>query len=740
MGEAAENFDSDSPEQSQKLLRDKLRTIIGRLGQEADDRVAKRKTIEERWLDDLRQYHGVYTTKMLEKFEAQQKSRVFINQTRPKTNAMEARLSDMLFPTDDRNWGIQPTPVPELTVESQERARAAAEASLAAAENEEDQQLQAAADEAELASREVQQVLEQARKRARAMTEEIDDHLRESKYGSQCRRVIRDACKIGTGVIKGPISGGRSRQVWELVDAPVEHDGDPRNKPAPRKEFQLRAKEDPRPVFWRTDPWHFFPDMDASETDDSEGFFERHLMNRKALRRLARQPGFDSEAIRRTLLHKSPATVPSFLSELRSITASNTEMVKDSYIVWEYHGPLAQEDLKTLAEALGDVDLLGDLEEADVDPLTETEVVVWFCEEEAFKFGIHHLDSEEPIYSVFNLEKDESSLFGFGVPYLMRDSQKALAAGWRMMLDNAGLSSGPQIVIDEEVIEPVDGVYQLAPRKIWRRNIGIQRDRKPFETFNIESHQADLENIIRMAMEFIDVETAMPMIAQGEQGASVTKTFQGMAILMNSVNVVFRRIVKNFDDDLTTPNIRRMYHWLMQFSDKEAIKGDYQVDARGTSVLLVKEMQSQNLMLFLTNFVEHPSLGKFIKEQGLPALRRLVQTLMLPADEIIKSDTEIRDDEAKAARQPPPPDPEMEKIAAQLNLEKMRGKNATDLEYLRRETALIELAQSSNMKLEELRQKLADSREERASKERILAAEVAVQQQQPNKPGGGGYV
>ncbi len=43
------------------------------------------------------------------------KSRLYVNMTRPKTHAWEAKLSDMLFPTDGTpNWGIRPTPVPEL--------------------------------------------------------------------------------------------------------------------------------------------------------------------------------------------------------------------------------------------------------------------------------------------------------------------------------------------------------------------------------------------------------------------------------------------------------------------------------------------------------------------------------------------------------------------------------------------------------------------------------------------------
>jgi hypothetical protein len=148
-------------------------------------------------------------------------------------------------------------------------------------------------------------------------------------------------------------------------------------------------------------------------------------------------------------------------------------------------------------------------------------------------------------------------------------------------------------------------------------------------------------------------------------------------------------------------------------------------------------MQSANLFAFLMNFGAHPTLAKYIKQEGLPALRRLVQVMMIPADEVVKTDDEVADDEAEEASKPPMPNPEMEKIAAQLNLEQLRGENAMNLEGMRRETALIQLAQTSNMGLEKLRAMLEDKREDRASKERVMAAEAAVSAK--HGPSGGGY-
>jgi hypothetical protein len=73
-----------------------------------------------------RQYHGRFdaATEAALKLTPE-KSRAIINMTRPKTKAWAARLSDLLFPADDKNWGVSPTPVPELTDKAKEAAAAA---------------------------------------------------------------------------------------------------------------------------------------------------------------------------------------------------------------------------------------------------------------------------------------------------------------------------------------------------------------------------------------------------------------------------------------------------------------------------------------------------------------------------------------------------------------------------------------------------------------------------------------
>ncbi|GAB5434788.1 MAG: hypothetical protein EpisKO_41580 [Epibacterium sp.] len=748
-------------------MQDRLEAFVSGLEREADDRVNKRNAIEQRMMEDLQQYHGKYSEKELEAFRKNKGSQVFLNLTRPKTNAMMARLWDLLFPTDDRNWGIQPTPVPEMNDEAEtslsladdaketlEHKRAQLEqieASIPSAPDDAtreqlEQQAQVLAGEmeeaeeiasaAQKAADDLHATLEEAKKRALLMQEEIDDQLKSSRYQAECRDMITDACKLGIGILKGPVLGEKTRQKWEAVQT-TGTDGNTRTM-----HVLSNVKDDATPSVYRVDPWSFFPDPDAARVEDCEGIYERHIMNKSQLRRFARHPDVDAEAVR-AILRAGPGQggAPSYLSDLSALTGQKSEAPKDVFTVWEYTGPVESDDLMELALHHNDEDMLDILdEEGEIDPLKEINARIWFCQGRVLRYALHHMDSGEPIYSVFNLEEDEHGLFGFGLPYLMRDNQAILNSALRMLMDNAGLSVSPQVVINKKMVRPENGDWGLEPRKVWIRedNFEVDPNARPFEVFNIQSNQQDLAAIMDMARQGMDETASLPQIAQGEQGAGVTKTAQGMALLMNSANVVFRRTVKNFDDNVTVPTIRRFYHFNMQFSSKEAIKGDYETDARGSSVLLVREMMAQNLIMIAQMFGDHPVYGEWLKHDEL--LTHIFRAHMIPASDIAKSKREYEADEERKSKAPNPEAQAMqaeqqlkqeeiavrrEEIEAKREIANMDNDTKRYVADRNFDVVMERLAESMNITREQLDAKVQIENNREGAKERRLAVEVA---------------
>lgn len=751
-------------------IQDRAEPVVRRLSELAKQQAALRKPVEKRWLQDLRQYWGQYDPDVQGALDNDnERSRLFINITRTKTNAWSARLGDMLFPNDEKNWGIDPTPVPEMTREAREATAMAEEMEAKAEEGvdehnamvdagqvPEGQSTQAIATAQESAGKAklirqaadaFQRKIEEARKRCSAMERQIDDALTESRFPATCRDAIDDMCRIGIGVVKGPVVASRPMSRW-IVD---DETGD----------AKLEEGDSTNPTYRRVNYWHFFPDMSAADISEAEFTFERHLPNRKALRKMARDMGFIPETVRRLLDPKrselgqaSTDDDLNYLQELRSIEIQSGEAdttlgpLTDRYVVWEYRGTLECEDIAKMLRLAGRSEE-ADRFEKDADPLKDHLATVFFCEGMLLKIEEDYLlDSGESLYSVAPFEKTEASILGsVGVPRLMRDEQAMINSAVRMVMDNGALAAAPQVVIDQQAIEPVDGTWKLTSRKLWRRiksSVGTNPENKPFETFDIPLNQAQLAQIVEMAMRFIDEAVAMPIIAQGEQGAHVTQTAQGMTMLFNSANVVFRRVVKNYDDDMIGL-IRRSYDFFMQFSNRPEIKGDMKVEARGTSVLLVREVQSQVLMQIIREWSTHPILG--VGFRAYHAMRMVLQAMSINPDDLLVSEEDFLAKLKQMAEGSGEETPDAIRAKASvetatIDAESRREQGQVTLQVadIHRQTEFAKLAQNREISLTQIEAmfrtkevdahvKLGTKRMETDSKERSLAAEIAIERE-----------
>lgn len=735
-----------SPEaQFDSAMQEKLAMLVDRLSKLATDQVQRKTEIEKRWLNNLRAFHGRYDEETEKGLGGTaQKSSAFVKITRKKCNSWEARLSALLFPTDEENWDIRPTPVPTLT-EQAKQAVIQAQQQLQQANQQEQAQPGSGQETAQQAQGQLDQAsaltstIDEASRRAKAMMGEMSDQLIECDYAASCRMVIRDAVRLGTGILKGPLAGDHSRGQWVTDDT---------------GNYTYKRDTDPAPIYKWVDPWSYFPDMSALRPEDREFEFERHLWSVKDLRRLVRERGFSKSAVReliegRQLGQILTDTSINYLASLRAITGT-TDVIKDRFVGWEYHGPLSCEDISLLLRALGREEEAVSYEE-NHDPLLELRVICYFCEKKILKLApTYPLDSNESLYSLFTFEESEASLFGYGIPEIMSDSQKSMNGAWRMALDNAALSVGPQVFVDRDAIEPANGSWTLTPRKVWykRKGAGIAQG-TVIETKAIENNVEEIMNLVEVSRRFIDDETALPVQAEGEFTDNPNITATATNYLSMGGNITFRRVVKNFDDGITVPSIRRLYDWNMQHNDRDDIKGDMKVDARGSGALLQRELQSQMLLNVAQNWASHPVLGLAIKPYSaiVEALRSAMiqpETLMVSQEQF----DQAQQAQAQAQQKDPNEDPVV--IAAKTRLEGVKIDAASRLQEadVQRDTEILKLAQKFNISIEELKTKLALKEMDHQHKEKMFTAEAAVEEELANqarqfdkKPNGsGGYI
>jgi hypothetical protein len=120
-------------------------------------------------------------------------------------------------------------------------------------------------------------------------------------------------------------------------------------------------------------------------------------------------------------------------------------------------------------------------------------------------------------------------------------------------------------------------------------------------------------------------------------------------MLMNSASTPLRRKVKSHDNNITVPNLRRLYRWNMEYLDDEEIKGDYDVVPLGSSSLLVREQQVTGLVQLIQLAQSSPVLAPLTKFPEL--YRKAVEAMQINAEAAVKSDEELKMEMEQQAQQ-----------------------------------------------------------------------------------------
>jgi len=716
------------PEMERERTQERLQAFGQSMSHQRDDWIRARYSygVDKRWLEDEDQYNAKdnvnkAASQMMTSVEQgypvttqnakPHRSTVYIGLTRQKTNAAEARISDILLPTDDRNWGIKPTPKPKIMAMSRDTQMAG--------DKETGQPLMSPDTGEPLAMRDIARAaMKIAREKSDAMQLEIEDQLVECDYNGELRKVIHNSARLGTGVIKGPIVTNRTRKAWQ-----------PYKDMEGNTIHQLDIVNEVTPASFSVDPRNIWPDPGCGDSiHNGKGIYEREQLTSRQVRDLAKQPGFMKDQLRK-VLEEGPKKSATF-QELKD--DDQRDIARDVYEMWSYWGEVDHDDLEAAGIKVG-----------EKDELRAVSACVVMINSTIVKAFLNPLEGGDLPYDFYVWERVSDSVWGYGIPYLMRAQQKVLNAAWRQMMDNAGVSSGPQIIVKAGAIQPADKQWQISARKIWFATDEVDDVRKAFTAVEFNSHQVELSGIIKMAMELADMETGVPVIMQGEKGAA-PDTVGGMQMLMNSANVVLRRLVKQFDDMVTRPHIRRYYDYNMMYNEDEEIKGDFSIDARGSSALLIRDIQNQAFLNLLAAGA-NPVYGVYLDTQKL--FEKALQAQHIDPKDVFKSEDELEKiKEQQKNPQEAPPDPAMAvaQLRGQIEMEKAKAQNAGDMAELQvrqgiaqqegqlrmaemqltREIEMLKMANTQNLTLEQIKAKLADTAMRERGKKELYAAEA----------------
>src|SRR6056297_1175045 len=235
-----------------------------------------------------------------------------------------------------------------------------------------------------------------------------------------------------------------------------------------------------------------------------------------------------SSRIKEVLLHEPDGA--QLESSLGYLTSTDSDVdFSNKYILKEYHGPIDKDVLFNL----------GEIDEFQRDDELEMFYgTVWTVMGTTIRVNLSMLDGDDSHpYHMAVWEHDDGSPFGHGMPYMMADQQRVVEATWQMLLDNAGLSAGPQIVLNKDAIRPANDNWEMESMKIWYMTEYGTNVQDAFQFVDVPNNQQSLMNVIESAMQFADIESQSPMIqAHTQPQANVPAMNMGMVLTEANVH------------------------------------------------------------------------------------------------------------------------------------------------------------------------------------------------------------
>ena len=132
--------------------------------------------------------------------------------------------------------------------------------------------------------------------------------------------------------------------------------------------------------------------------------------------------------------------------------------------------------------------------------------------------------------------------------------------------------------------------------------------------------------------------------------------------------MVLRQRVKLYDDDITTPHVGRYYDWEMMNNDDPRIQdADMQVDARGSTALLERDIQNQ-ATLNLASVTSNPRYQAFLDPKA--ELEVILKAFRIQPDQVMATDEQIKKNLDNAAKAQPQ-DPRIQSAQMTLEAKKM---------------------------------------------------------------------
>lgn len=555
-----------------------------------------------------------------------------IHATRSFTNLFAARVIDMVLPTNEIPFRIEPDEHPDpACVPTFEPPQPTADEQGNPVEPDEQTivtALEAANDAA-----------------AGKMQDTVKDQVFEGGLNRHGRRMVKDAMRIGVGLLRCPFMQYKRRNKVSFAE------GSP--------EPVVSVEKQTVPGMAYVNPHLFWYDMTPG-LEKSRKTFEVELYDRAELMELKKYPNVIIGAVDELLAEKQPC-VSGALGDTLSKRNRTMNLIEPLDGRWAVTRVYATIDPKKLQE-IGGIEWPHD----DAMPLIE----MLMCNGKCITWKLSELECGYRVpYLAFTPFPCDDTIYGWSVPYMGRAAQASIDGAWTATKMNAAVSAGPHLFLRKGEFTPKDGAWRQLGPKIWDYT-GTDGDiRSAMVSLMMQSNVEGNLELLEVAKENMSQDTMLAQILQGNVTEAAQGPAAGLVQLINLSTIIQRDIATSFDDGVAQPMAELYGQWNLLHNPDMGIKGDFNYKGITSTAHVAKDVQTQHLQVF-TGMAQSPMFQGYADTYALFSAN--VEVLDFPGKEnvVLPRDKALA---AQAQMQQAQPDPLAEAKMAEIELGKQKA-------------------------------------------------------------------
>lgn len=567
-----------------------------------------------RLLRSQRMFEGKYDPEKLTQIQAFGGSEVYSRLVAGKARGATSLLRDVYL-GPERPWTLDPQKDPPIPPEVRANIMRLIQTEVATlqASNQPPQQDQVHMRYVSLLHSAQQAARRRAESEASDAADRLDDILIEGQFYQALAEFLLDLPLFPYACLKGPVVRMVPRLTWAGNMPSIN------NQPS---------------MFWeRVNPFNLYWDPGASSIEEAT-IIERKRYTRSDLNDLIGLPGYNEIAVR--------ASLEDYANGLREwLDAPDPEQAinegredpnlnRAKYIEGiEYHGPMQG---RLLLDQGVDRRLIQDL---DRDYMVQSHVVG----RHTLKTVINPSPRQRHPYFLTSFEKIPGTVAGHCLPDILEDLQEVSNAAFRSLVNNLAISSGPQVVINDEMIAPTEHSDELYPWKRWHvMGDPLGNQREPITFFQPQSNAQELLLIINQVNTLADESSGIPRYMTGESlSGGAGRTASGLGMLMNNAEKVAQTVAANIDRDVLDPAIKHLLDMFRLTDTLGLLSGDVIVHVKGSEAQIEKTQAQQKRLQFL-QMTANPIDMEIVGQLGRARLLRYLANDLDCPDDIVPDD------------------------------------------------------------------------------------------------------